>query len=418
MPGYDLLVIGGGVTGVRAAIVAKELNPRLRVAVVSADPVVYTRMSLDYVLKAGITDIHGFTVYQGFEDLGIRFYGSSEVLKLDLNNRVARVKGPVDALGFDKLIIATGSRPVVPDVEGTKLRGIFTFHDFEDAISLHNYAKPGMRACVVGAGMVGLLVADALRSRGVKVFLVDMLPGVALTMVDGWISEFLEKRIKARGVDVITNARLEKVEGASRVERVVVNGERRDADIVVFAVGVKPAAGLAVEAGIRLGRQGAIKTDNRCETSVPGVYAIGDCAASLDYLTGKEVYRPLGIVGVQAANIAGSNAAGFEREYRGIVPTQYEEAFGTGFARVGLNTMEAKGLGLNVKTVRARYRFPGVRLASTSLVVYKDDRSKTVIGWQAAGPWLASLKSGLFERAVREGWSLDELVEKNIEILD
>lgn len=409
---YDVLILGGGVAGSRAAVAAREKLPKAKVGLISRDPIVYTRMSLSYVLKAGVKDIEYFAVYHPHEltSLNIDFLNDVAV-EIDASaKRVKTLSGRV--FEYDKLILSTGSVPNVPEVEGRELRGVYTFHTFEDAVKLLEAAEPGKKALVVGAGMIGLLVADGLSSLGVSTVLVDLLPDIARTALDPPLSEHLRRRVERLGVRFIGGVSVEKLEGAGKVERAKLsNGEVLEVDLVVFCTGVRPNV---PSDNFALGPGKSLLTNELFETSVKDVYAIGDCASTIDYITKRHVYRPLGILAIYAANVlSGVIAEG--RGYEGFLVYQLEEAFGTTFIRLGLNGIEAKALGVNYGIVEVGYRIPGVGY-STSLVLYERG-SDRIIGWQSVGATLASYKSKVFEHLIKTGGKLGDLEGRRVEIL-
>jgi NADPH-dependent 2,4-dienoyl-CoA reductase/sulfur reductase-like enzyme len=147
------------------------------------------------------------------------------------------------------------------------------------------------------------------------------------------------------------------------------------------------------------------------ETNVDNVYAIGDCATSMDYFTKKEAYRPLGILAVSMADIVGRNVAGIETSYEGLIPMQYFEVFNNSIIKIGLNIKEARELGLNAAKKLVRYKVPGVGMHPISLLIHLKNRREELIGWQVISPWLASYKSAIFINAIRERLGLSEFLD-------
>ncbi len=420
----DVIIIGGGVAGVNASMIVRGYDKECTISVFTKDPFPYTKMALHYVIKRDLP-IEFFRLYPNFDTKRVEFFPSTEVEKLNLLERSVKFKseGMEKKYTFNKLILATGAKPIKPRIEGINKIGVFTFNSYDEALMANGYICVGMKAFVIGAGLVGLLLADALKTRGLDVTLVEKLPGIGLTMFDEEISSYLIKRLVSKGVRVLTDATVDKIMGdrkdRRRVKKILINGYRHRADAVFFTVGVKPENKLAVSAEIELGSKKAIRTNEKFETSVPDVYSAGDCATSIDYFTRKETFRPIGILAVSMAEIAGKNCVGVEATYEGFIPTQYFEVFDTSIIRIGLNSREAKELGLNTYKKIIKYKVPGIGKHPISLLVCLRDRQQTLIGWQAASPWLASYKSAVFMKAIKEKIGLSELIdrEKNIEVI-
>ncbi|MEN2974498.1 MAG: NAD(P)/FAD-dependent oxidoreductase [Candidatus Caldarchaeales archaeon] len=421
---YDIVIIGSGPAGVRAATIIKEHDRDRSVSIITKDPFIYTKMAIHHVLKKELP-IDFFKIYPDLDNLKISLTPSTEVSKIDLTRKVIKVKSPHkdSEYTFNKLILAVGSRPIIPNIEGVDKIGIFTFNEYSDVTSINKYIKVGMRAIIAGAGLVGLLLSEALRARGLDVTLIDKLSGVGLTIFEEEISSYLIRKLVSRGVKVVTRSSVEKIIGDRKnrkiVKKAVINGENYSADIVFFTLGVKPENSLAVRTDLKLGVKRAIKTDERLETSIPDVYAVGDCATSIDYFTRKETYRPLGTLAVSMAEIAGKNCINISTTYDGFIPMQYIEVFNTSIVKIGLNTKEARELGLKTSKRMIRYKVPGIGSHPVSLLICKDNRREDIIGWQTVSPWLASYKSTIFINAIKEKIGLSEFLdkEKNIEVV-
>jgi len=422
---YDIIIIGGGVAGVKAATVIRELNKQVSIGVVTKEPFIYTKMGLNYMIKSG-SPIDLFKLSINANRMGIHVLVNSVVTRIDFEKKTLKVKhnGISQRYVFNKLILATGGKPIIPDIEGVGKIGVMTFNEYDDAVSIKSYIRPGMNIYVIGAGLVGLLLADALRSKGLKVTLVDALPGIGLTIVEEEISKYLVDKLVGRGLRILTSADIERISGdrkvKKKVRRVIINGVKYEADLVVFTTGIAPNTDLVRRSDVELGVKNAIRTNERMETNVDDVYAVGDCATSMDYFTKKETYRPLGILAVSMAEIAGKNVAGIDTTYDGFIPMQYFEVFNESIIKVGLNVKEARELGLDPAKKLVKYKVPGIGAHPVSLLIHLKNRREELIGWQVISPWLASYKSAMFINAIKERIGLSEFLglEKNIEVVD
>lgn len=392
---FDLLIIGGGVAGTEAALAARQVQPSKSVALVSCNPLTYPApdpMAIlgGFVRSAG--DVRRFGA-EALRNLGVTLFEGYEATSADRDRRTVRIKNSQAeqefSLEYGKMVIATGSIPAVPSVEGCGLPGVFTVKWFEDASRLFDYAKRGMRAFVVGAGIIGLETAETLAERGLNVTIVEMLPHILGGVVEPDLSEAVARQVKVKGLKIVTDTQLDEIGGGDKVRYVSLEGQKSDADVVVFTTGMRPNTTLASQIGLELAENNAIKTGNRMETSFQSIYAAGDCAETLDFVTGKPVSRPLGSVAAESARIAGSNAVGVEKTYNGFIRTQYARIFKTDVGSMGLTTSEANRLGLRAEAVNLSMRnsshtFFSLALPTKSLM--KATVSKDVlIGVQSLG---------------------------------
>jgi len=410
----DLLVVGGGIGGCWTALTFKLHSPKARVVVVS-DEAPYKRSALVKLLKNPDGKLE---VFKGkLEEAGVE-YVEGRVLEVDSSGEaLLQQAGEKLRVSFGRLVMATGGRPGLLSIPGLNLKGVFTFRSIRDALALSQYAKPGMRAVVVGGGLIGLEVAEALVRRGLKVDVVKRVPGVLVGILERDLSLRAAEIFEKHGIHVIAGRRLEEILGEKRVEGVRLAGERREADLVVFAMGVKPETGLAEALGLKLAPSGAIAVNRRLEASVENVYAVGDCAETLDYVTGKNVYRPLGSVASESGEVAGRNAAGIPTEHPGNLRVQSEKIFGLRVVSLGLTVAEAEALGLKASYLKLEplKEQPSERGCQMRLVVGVNGE---ILGFQALGGEAVSVHGELALTAVRKRRTVGWLEEKGFRVVD
>lgn len=411
---FDLLVVGGGVGGAWAALTFKKVKPEGRVAVVSREEAPYKRSALIKLLENPGGRLE---VFRGkLEEAGVKFM-VGRVLEVDPGGEAkAELKGETVRIGFRRLVMATGGRPGLLPIPGVNLKGVFTFRFAEDALSLSSYVRPGMEAFIVGGGLIGLEVAEALSKRGVRVRVVKRVPGVLVGILERDLSLMAAEMFERRGISVLAGRRLEEIVGGKRVEGVILGGERWRADLVVFAMGVLPEVGLAEAAGVRLAASGAIATDRRMQTSLENVYAVGDCAETLDYLTGKNVYRPLGSVASEAAEIAGKNAAEVEVLHPGNLRVQSEKIFGFRVTSLGLTVDEARRLGLKASYLRLEPVRKHPLEAGVQMRVVVEGETGRILGFQSLGGETGSIHTEFALTSIREGKPVGWLEERGFKI--
>jgi NADPH-dependent 2,4-dienoyl-CoA reductase/sulfur reductase-like enzyme len=276
-----------------------------------------------------------------------------------------------------------------------------------------------MKACVVGAGIIGLEAAEALKSRGLKVTVVEALPFILGGFVEPDLAEKVAQSMAVHGVSLVKGSPIEGIYGREKAEYVLVDSGRLHVDLVVLAVGLRPNTSLASQMGLSLSKVGAVKTDRMLRSSLDEVYAVGDSAETIDYVTGKAVYRPLGSIAAKAAEIAGLNVAGAGETYDGFIRVQYDKLFGLSLGSLGLTVREAQMLGVPAEAVDVSIKKQGYQpplLPAKSLVkAVVEKGSDVVIGWQMvsynhADAW-PYWGSQLFLEAILERLTLSQLQE-------
>jgi len=424
---YDVIVVGGGVAGVNAAGEARSVRPSSSVALVADESTIYSRPSLTAAIAGLVSSVDDVAIYSGksLRDLGITSYFSSKAVLLDSDSRtiVLRSQNKEEPLKYRRLVLATGSTPALPPVHGLDLKGVFSAKWIDDALRLSNAATPGMRACVVGAGFIGLEVTQALFRRGLKVTLLEMRPRVLPELLESNLSTRVKEQLERFGVEVLTGSLLKGIHGKSQVKYASVSGRRLKTDLVVFATGVKPNTELAVMGKVKLGRAGAIATDRRMRTSKESIYAAGDCAETLDLVTGKVVYRPLGTAAARSGVIAGSNAVGKRREYAGYLRRQYDRIFGIEIVSMGLSTHQAKTLGIKAEAIPVKPPRPSdpvlsiLRPTEALLNAVIEKKNQRILGWQAVGkPIRTSWYSQFMQHLIERGETLSSIQEMGLTV--
>jgi len=301
-----------------------------------------------------------------------------------------------EAIPYDHLVIATGAEPAWPEVEGHDLRGVFHVNNLQSTLALKRHLSSGVvrRAVIVGGGYIGLEMAEALKTPELAVSILEASPHL-FEAADPEIVEVIRQELARQGVEVITGARVMALAGdgptggaKGSVRRVHSEQGSFEADCVVLATGVQPRARLAEEAGITLGAGGAIAVNDYLETSAAGVVAAGDCADTLNVVSGRRTYVPLGTTANKQGRVAGENAAGGRTRFPGIAGTAVVKVFNLEVGRTGLSQKQAQEAGYRTAeaTVRAaaRARYLGGQDMVVKLIA--DRSSGRLLGAQMAGP--------------------------------
>jgi NADPH-dependent 2,4-dienoyl-CoA reductase/sulfur reductase-like enzyme len=370
-----LVAIGGSDAGISAALRARETDPQAEVTVVVADA--YPNFSIcgiPYYVSGEVTHWRNLA-HRTTGDLlatGMNLRLDTTARRIDAGARKLLVTGPDDGdevLGYDKLVVGTGAVPIVPPIDGLRgpgalgaKDGVHLLHSMSDTFAVMNTLTEfsPQTAVIVGAGYIGLEMADALITRGLSVTQMEQLPEV-LPTVDPDLGHLVHDQLTEHGADVVTGTTVTKITraGAGASGRLIVEastaaGEQvtRSADLVLVVVGVRPDTELAVSAGATLGAKGAIAVDRQMHTSVPDLFAAGDCVVTHHRLLG-ETYLPLGTTAHKQGRVAGENALGGSREFAGSLGTQVVKIFDHAAARTGLRNHEAVAAGFDPVTIRS-----------------------------------------------------------------
>ncbi len=307
-----LVVIGNGMAPGRVLEHLFEKAPgAFEVTIFNAETRVnYNRIMLSPVLS-GEKSYQDIIIHDDdwYATHGVTLHKGKAIVAIDREaKRVVAADGT--AAGYDKLVIATGSRPFVVPVPGHQLPGVLTFRDLDDVTAMLEAARPGQRAVVIGGGLLGLEAAAGLNLRGMDVTIVHLAPTLMERQLDESAGYMLEQTIRARGIDVITRANTQAILGDTEVEGVrLEDGREIPADIVVMAVGIRPNADLGGNAGLMAGR--GIVVNDRMETSDPDIYAVGECAEHRGICYG--LVAPL----YEMASVIADQLTGTDRHYTG-----------------------------------------------------------------------------------------------------
>jgi NADPH-dependent 2,4-dienoyl-CoA reductase/sulfur reductase-like enzyme len=415
--GGRLVVVGGVAAGMSAASRARRLRPDVEIVVLEkGHDVSYASCSIPYFIAEVIPDRDTLVRYDAEffrreRKIDVRL--GAEAVALDPRAKTVTYedldRGGQESLEFDALVIGSGARPVKPPLPGVDLPGVFVLKRLSEGEAIKSFLdeRKVERATIVGAGYVGLEMAEALRARGLEVTVVELLPRV-LPNFDADMSEIVERELLDEGVILRKERRVESFEpgeGGS-VGYTVAADQRVATDMVLVSVGVRPVTELAAGAGIALGPTGAIGVDARQVTSEPAVLAAGDCCEAMHVVTRKPAWIPLGTTANKQGKIAGENAVGGSAQFGGIAGTSVAKIFGLEAAQTGLTVEAAEGEGRAADSVRIKARtkshgYPGVGDVVVKLVFETDTGNLLggqVIGREGAGKRVDTLATALFAR--------------------
>lgn len=254
---------------------------------------------------------------------------------------------------YDKLVLATGASSIVPPIPGVDSDNVFPIRNIQNAEATRNFvdATNPKHATIIGAGFIGLEMAEQLKLRGVDVTVIERIPQV-MPPLDKDMACRVEEHLEKNGIELLLGETVTELVGEGHVERVVTeSGKTIDTDLVILSVGVRPNTELAKSIGVEIGETGAIAINERMETNVDNVYAAGDVAESFSLVTGKPIWRPLGSTANKMGRALGDLLTGGDLEHRGILGTGIFKVFGLAVAQTGLSEREARELGYDVEVL-------------------------------------------------------------------
>lgn len=421
------VIIGADAAGMSAASEARRVDPDLEIiAYDRGEFASYSQCGLPYLIGGLVTDrsrLIARTVEE-FARRGITVRLGHEVLAIDPLRKVLRVRvrlsGEEFEQGYDRLLIATGASPARLSLPGLDLAGVFYLDVMEDAIAMQSYLQTHQpkQAVIVGGGYIGLEMAENLARLGLQVRLVQRRPHL-FPSVDVDIAAPLNQELERHGVDLsFRDSALQACQGHhGRVVDVHTNQGEVPADVVLLATGTQPVAALARDAGIRLGFAGAIAVDDHLRTSIPDIFAAGDCAEHWHRLLRAPSWVPLGTTANKQGRIAGRNAAGGEEVFVGIVGTAITRVFDLQVGRTGLTEHEAEAAGrpctavtLN-STDHAGY-LPDAQSLTVKLVAERD--TGRLLGGQAVGQGGVDKRIDVLATTLYMGLTIDDLPQLDL----
>ncbi len=323
---------------------------------------------------------------------GVTVLTETEAVKVDPEGKKVVAKdlktGEEQIHDYDKLIISVGASPVKPPIEGCDLENVFFVRTPEDAIRIRDVVDAGniKRAVVVGAGYIGLEIAENLKLQGVRPFVLDMAEHV-LPGFDAEMAEYVEGKLQESGIPVVTGVAVTGIEGDGKVEKVITSKKAYKADLVVLSAGIRPNTAFLDGIGLEMFK-GTIMTNENGETNLPDIYAAGDCAMVHNALTGKAAWSPMGSTANISGRLIAQNIMGANLGYRGVLGTAVCKLPGMNVGRTGLTEAQAEAEGFHPVSVitvvddKAHY-FPGAGTFVIKMIADRD--SLKLLGVQVIG---------------------------------
>lgn len=411
----DILVIGGGPAGVIAAVTARKHNPSKKITLVRDKEQGVIPCGIPYIFnrlqEADQDKLPDKPLEKNDVDLKI-----GRALAIDEQEKSVTLKDGV--MGYDKLILATGSKPAQVPIEGSDKEGVWQVKkDLPYLKQLRQEVLKADNIVIVGGGFIGVELAEELSAiDDLKVSIVERRERCLGKSFDQEFAAEAEARLKASGVRLQTEDTVQKIRGADQVEAVdLASGEQIEADLVLLSIGSKPRTDLVEDTKIKLGSYHAIQTDEYMRTNVEDVWAVGDCAETRDYFTGKEIPVMLASTATTEARIAATNLYHLEdlREHKGTLSAFSTSIDGLVLGSTGITEARAKKEDFDVVVGRAKCpnHHPGA-LPNTETISMKlifSQTSKSLLGAQISGPESVSEMINILALAIQEEMTVYDL---------
>lgn len=422
-----IIIIGGVAAGAKAAAKSKRMLPDAEVHVYTKDThVSYSSCGLPYYIAHDFEDWNKLVVRtkEEFEKSGINIHLEHLVTKILPVDKRILVKdmnqGTCDFVDYDKLIIATGAAPLIPDIKNTNLKNIFTVRTLEDGINIRNAMDESENITLVGGGYISIELIESFVKNKKNVTLVERSPFLISSfdedissLIQTFILENSEGRVKIINEDIISE-----FVGEEYVKGVVTQrGLGFKTDMAVIATGVYPVVDIAREAGITIGETGAIKVNSRMQTNIPDIYACGDCAEKFHMVSRSPAWVPLGSTANKEGRVAAVNVCGGVEDFEGISGSAVLRYHAFNMSITGLTEKAAQKHGYDTVSVvitkrdKAGY-MPEVQNVTLKLVA--DRRSHRVLGAQAIGCGDADKRVNTVSMGLTRGMTVEDLLDVDL----
>ena len=416
-----IIIIGGVAAGTSAAAKARRNNETAEIKIFDQDEdMSYSVCGLPYYIGTEVKTREELVPRDAAffkKKYNVDVYMGHQAVAIDIARKVITVKNLRSQEKFEeayeRLILATGASVRIPSIPGIEKENVFSLRNVRSADRIRAYVleQQPQRAVVIGSGFIGLEVAENLKARGLEVTVVEMASQV-MPALDADMAMYVEAELRKQGVSVITDDSAVCFEGKDRVEQVLLkSGKKVAADMVIVAAGVQPKVSLAQQAGIALGVTGAIKVNTKMQTSVPNVYACGDCAEGFSLLTHAPLYRPMGSTANKMGRIAGDQATGGTLEFRGVLGTGIVKVFDLTVAHTGMSEQQARKEGYavvvchNIKPDKPEY-FHGQEMVIKGIA---DEKTGRLLGAQIVGKNGVDKRMDVFVTAMSFGAHVEDL---------
>lgn len=428
-----IIVIGAVAAGLKSAAKARRGDPHAQIIVLERGEMIsYGACGMPYVVSGDVDSIQNLLMtpagavrtpafFKSTKNIDVRT--RTEAISIDRIKKTVVVKelntNEQSELPYDQLVIATGASPVQLSLPGAELGNIFQMWHPNDAKAVRELLEKGKvkNAVVMGAGLVGVEMAEAFHCWGIHTVVIEMQPQLFPAMLDTEIALSVEKYAREKGIEIRTNEKVTQFIGTDVVQSVVTDKGGIPADVVIQAIGVRPNVILAKMAGLSLGPSGAIAVNEHMQTTDPDIYAGGDCAENTHMITGKKMFAPMGSTANKHGRVIGENLCGASARFKGILGTGVVKLLDMNIGKSGLTEREAKAAGYEyIATTtgghdRAHY-MPDAKLITIKLIA--EAKTRKILGIQAFGEGEVAKRIDVVASLMTIGGTIDDLFDVDL----
>lgn len=423
-----LIIIGGVAAGTKAAAKARRESPDLKITLYTEGKYIsYSACGLPYYIGDTVKDEKKLIVrtpeyFKEKENVDV--FVNYKVLKIFPDEHKVEVKNlQTEEIFYDeysKLLIATGAKSFIPNIKGTDLQNVFVLKEIDDAINIKKRLQKSKKIVIAGGGYIGLELLESFSSHNVEITMVELAPQILNTFDFDLASQIEKYFTEEKNIKILTNQGIKQIIGdenncAAKIE--TTNGVFIDADMVILSLGVRPNVEIAKEAGIEIGKTGAIKVNKFLQTNLPDIYAAGDCAETTNTVTGKETWVPLGSTANKMGRTAAINITGGIEEFKGILGSMTVKIFDYTASKTGLSEKEAKELGYNYVIAILSHKDKSGYMPDAKEITLKmlaERPTGRLLGLQAIGKGDADKRVNVFAAALTANMTVQDFMNADL----
>ncbi len=425
-----IVIIGGVACGMKAACRLRRRDPLADITVIEKGaflsygacgfPFYICGMVPDYknLMDTPIGAVRDEAFFKNVK--GVTALTRTAATRIDRHAKTVEVvhleTGKKENLSYDKLVLATGAVPFVPPLEGRDLRGVFSLWTMTEARAVKEFLSNTMvsQAAIVGGGLIGLEMAEALSKLGIQVSVIEKLEHIVPALLDKEYALLLTRYLESKGINIYTSDAVRKFSGSDTkmLTSLITEREEIPAQLALLSIGVRPDVTLAREAGLEIGQTGALKVTPNLQTSDPDIYAGGDCVENVHRLTRKAVYAPMGSTANKHGRVIADCIAGDDETFPGVLGTAIFKVFDYSVGRTGLSEQEAVKLGHEVMCAIVPapdkpHFYEGARPIIIKLIAEKA--TGKLLGAQMVGPGDVAKRLEIAVTSLSHGGTVEEL---------
>jgi len=314
MKKFDYLIIGNSAGAVGCIEGLRSISKQSSIGLIAEEEHhVYSRALIPYFLSGAISrEQMYYRPADFYQSAGVTLLGGQKATALNLEHKVVELAGG-DKIGYGKLLLATGGKPIYPPLEGLDKRNVFSFHSYDDLLGIERMLSESKNAVILGGGVIGLMAAEVMKKRGLTVHVLELADRVLAPVIDETTSGIIESTLREAGIELCTNNTIGQIHGDGLVDSITLkDGTVIPCDLLIVGIGVRPRTELTEGTAIKVDR--GILVNRQMQTSVPNVYSCGDCASIFNYITGQNQPLPLWPNAYLGGRIAAFNMAGINRQ--------------------------------------------------------------------------------------------------------